>query len=61
MVLTPGAEMPYKAVLQYLDGDETEHPFRKLQDGEAFIRGEFPLPRGTSRPWRTRRNVGGAG
>ena len=53
IVLTPDAETPYKVVLQYLDGEDTEHPFQTMREGEAFIRGEFPVPRGTSRPWRT--------
>jgi hypothetical protein len=53
VVLTPEAKVPYKVVLQYFDGEETEHPFHTVREGEDFIRGEFPVPRGTSRPLRT--------
>jgi hypothetical protein len=53
VVVTPEAAAPYKVVLQYFDGEETEHPFHTVREGEDFIRGEFPVPRGTSRPLRT--------
>jgi hypothetical protein len=53
VVVTPEAEAPYKVVLQYFDGEETEHPFYTVREGEDSIRGEFPIPRGTSRPLRT--------
>jgi hypothetical protein len=53
VVVTPEAEAPYKVVLQYFDGEETEHPFHTVREGEDFVRGEFPIPRGTSRPLRT--------
>jgi hypothetical protein len=53
VVVTPEAEAPYKVVLNYFDGEETEHPFQTVREGEDFIRGEFPVPRGTSRPLRT--------
>lgn len=53
VVLTPDADMPYKVVLTYFDHEDTEHAFRTVREGEDFIRGEFPVPRGTSRPLRT--------
>jgi len=53
VVTTPRSEAPYKVVLQYFDGEDTEHPFRTVREAEDFIRGEFPVPRGTSRHLRT--------
>jgi hypothetical protein len=53
VVITPEGKAPYKVVLQYFDGEQTEHPFQTVREGEDFIRGEFPVPKGTSRPLRT--------
>ena len=53
VVITPEAEAPYKVVLQYFEHEDTEHPFQTVREAEDFIRGEFPVPRGTSKPWRT--------
>jgi hypothetical protein len=38
MVLCRGSSEPYKAVLTYEDGRTSEHPFRSLREGEAFLR-----------------------
>lgn len=40
MVLCRGSSEPYLAVLTYEDGRTREHPFRSLQQGEAFLRQE---------------------
>jgi len=48
MVVTASDVGPYKAVLTYEDGHTSEHPFHRLQEGEAFLRGHgcsiFPEP-----------------
>ena len=44
IVSTPGEAKPYKAVLQYAEGENTEHPFETMRAGEAFIRSESPMP-----------------
>jgi hypothetical protein len=51
MVQTPGAELAYKVVLDHADGRQTEHPFRTMQEGEAFIKRRMPRtkPRDRSR------------
>ena len=35
--------LPYKAVLRYRKGRNTQHPFATMHEGEAFIRREAPL------------------
>ena len=44
MVLNDSAEAGYRAVLTYKDGATTAHPFQTMQEGEAFIRSEVPMP-----------------
>ena len=43
-VLTPEGSMPYKVVLHYRVGENTEHEFPTVRAGEAFIRSECPMP-----------------
>ena len=41
VVLTPGAELPYKVVLEHEDG-ATEYPVATVREGEALIRDNLP-------------------
>lgn len=42
VVLTPGSEQPFKAIVTFEDGHISEHPFASLQEGEAFLRARCP-------------------
>ena len=44
IVQTPGADLPYKAILALETGETTEHPFATMQEAEAFIRRNTPRP-----------------
>ena len=44
IVQTPGADLPYKAVLTLETGETTEHGFATMQEAEAFIRRNTPRP-----------------
>jgi hypothetical protein len=44
IVLTRGQELPYKVVLQYEWGDQTEHPTATVRQGEAMIRSRLMPP-----------------
>lgn len=44
VVCTPGAEMPYKVILSREDGGTSEYAFSTMQEAEAFIRRNTPLP-----------------
>ena len=38
VVLTRGADQPYKVVLEYRSNMQTEHPVATIRDGEELIR-----------------------
>ena len=42
IVQSPGADMPYKAILTLETGETTEHAFATMQEAEAFIRCNTP-------------------
>jgi hypothetical protein len=44
IVLTRGRELPYKVVLQYEWGEQTEHPTAIFRQGEAMIRSRLTPP-----------------
>ena len=44
VVQTPGADLPYKAILTLETGETTEHAFATMQEAEAFIRRNTPRP-----------------
>ena len=41
---TPGARLPYKAVLTHHDRAESAHAFATMREAEAFIRRNTPVP-----------------
>jgi hypothetical protein len=43
-VHTPGADLPYKAVLTHDVGEGTEHAFATMREAEAFIKSNTPVP-----------------
>lgn len=45
MVQTPGADLAYKVVLDHADGTQSEHAFRTMREGEAFIKRRMPRPK----------------
>ena len=42
IVQTPGAEHPYKVVLEYEGNAVSEHPVSTMQEGEALIKAKLP-------------------
>ncbi len=42
VVLTPGAEKPYKVVFEHDPSGTSEHPVATVRDGEALIRARVP-------------------
>ena len=44
VVCTSGAELPYKVILSHEGGVTSEHAFSTMQEAEAFIRRNTPLP-----------------
>jgi hypothetical protein len=44
VVVTPGAEKPYKVVLELEGGAVDEHPVETVRDGEALIRERSAVP-----------------
>jgi hypothetical protein len=44
VVCTPGAKLPYKAVLSHHDRDESSRAFATMREAEAFIRRNTPVP-----------------
>jgi hypothetical protein len=42
IVLTPGADKPYKVVLEHEHGKVSEHPVSTIREGEALIRERLP-------------------
>ena len=44
VVLTPGADLPYKVVLEHADGGCSEYPVATIREGEALIRERSPEP-----------------
>ena len=44
VVVTPGAEHPYKVVLEQGEDGSSEHPVATIREGEALIRASSPPP-----------------
>jgi len=59
VVVTPGAKLPYKVILEQEGSDRAEHPVATVREGEALIRERIPAPFRPAVPMDERWNADG--